>query len=585
MRERNRRRATTTTAKTGKQHNFRAATFTVTIPFFLLSLLLLLVVQWVDNGVLACTSMSGSFAPAPSAGAFSSPSAGGGSGGAVLSAARAAPNLPLSPIGSAASNRVEAPPAPPIGQSAKALLGNRVTVTEFGSDGYNSQGGGPVPEAAALNCDFEGQPCCWANVPTPTDDQIDWVQVEGQPRSSILPRNFTVDGKYLIAYATSASPSDEAQLSSCAIACASSSIRVRARHMQTTNVLLQVCQRESFPPSLGFNPLLNCQEFPTSADRMINTELVLPKASYVDIIIVASNFINERGDIALLDDIQILYESDPPDCGAATTTTTTTTEFVPMTIMPKKKNKAGTKTKHLSKTIMEVDSHGQEVDENGTTDDDVEDGPDKVRRAEIIPQVDGGRNAAQSSPSASLPAPRGPPISASKACPEVQCSFEDGTLCHYSNSFDTGSPAHGLNARFEVVKGQYMNRVTGVKQGTAEGTNYAAVFLFPREKAGLMASLAGPLAEEMRVHFQYYEGTHGVQLKACCDSVERCPFRSDRFVTVTDRAWRSASMACPKGTQRLMFLCENTRTNQGACAMDDIRVLDPRGDGTTKNLC
>uniref|UniRef100_A0A183CIJ3 MAM domain-containing protein n=1 Tax=Globodera pallida TaxID=36090 RepID=A0A183CIJ3_GLOPA len=327
-------------------------------------------IHLVDREVLACTSMSGSVMP----GLSSSPLAvgpsgggGGGGGGGGAGAARAAPNLPLSPI---------------------ALLGPRVTIAEFGSDGYNSQGGGPVPDALSLNCDFEGQqPCCWANVPTPTDDQIDWVQVEGQPQSSLLPRNVSVDGKYLVAYASAAAPSDEAQLSSCAIACASTSIRVRARHMQTSNVLLQVCQRESFPPSLGFNPLLNCQEFPTSSGRMINTELVLPKASYVDIIFVASNFIGERGDVVLLDDIQILYDSNPPDCGAPSTTTTTTTTFVPITMMPKKKQKTEKKSKSSDKTIMEVDSHGLEVDED--TEDD--DGPDKVRRAELIPPVDGGR--------------------------------------------------------------------------------------------------------------------------------------------------------------------------------------------------
>ncbi|KAI3414093.1 hypothetical protein GPALN_011560 [Globodera pallida] len=550
-------------------------------------------IHLVDREVLACTSMSGSVMPGLSSSPLAWPSGGGGGGGGGggAGAARAAPNLPLSPIG--AENRVEAP-APAVGQQAKALLGPRVTIAEFGSDGYNSQGGGPVPDALSLNCDFEGQqPCCWANVPTPTDDQIDWVQVEGQPQSSLLPRNVSVDGKYLVAYASAAAPSDEAQLSSCAIACASTSIRVRARHMQTSNVLLQVCQRESFPPSLGFNPLLNCQEFPTSSGRMINTELVLPKASYVDIIFVASNFIGERGDVVLLDDIQILYDSNPPDCGAPSTTTTTTTTFVPITMMPKKKQKTEKKSKSSDKTIMEVDSHGLEVDED--TEDD--DGPDKVRRAELIPQVDGGQNAAQSAAAkgveglkasstttfTTLLTPRDLSITPEKACPDVQCSFEDGTICRYSNSFDTGSSAHGLNTRFEVVKGQFMNRVTGVKQGT-EGNYYAAVFLYPREKAGLMTSLAGPLADELRVRFQYYEGTHGVQLKACCDTLEQCPFSSDRFVTVTDRMWRSASFACPKGTQRLMFMCENTRTNQGACAMDDIRVQDARGDGTQK-LC
>lgn len=57
-------------------------------------------------------------------------------------------------------------------------------------------------------------------------DQIDWHVKRGLPDER-LP-NVTIDGSYLIATAV-ASPSDEAQLTSCAIACASSPIRVRAR--------------------------------------------------------------------------------------------------------------------------------------------------------------------------------------------------------------------------------------------------------------------------------------------------------------------------------------------------------------------
>lgn len=46
----------------------------------------------------------------------------------------------------------------------------------------------------------------------------------------------------------------------------------------------------------------------------------------------------------------------------------------------------------------------------------------------------------------------------------------------------------------------------------AEGDFYAATFLFPREMAGLEATTE-PFTEKSRLRFQYYEGTHGVQLK------------------------------------------------------------------------
>jgi len=79
--------------------------------------------------------------------AFSAPTyqAGGGSGGGggpANAAARGAPNLPLTPIGTRGE--------PPIGQSAQALLGSRVGLAEFGSEGYNSQGGGPVVDGLFL---------------------------------------------------------------------------------------------------------------------------------------------------------------------------------------------------------------------------------------------------------------------------------------------------------------------------------------------------------------------------------------------------------------------------------------------------
>ena len=107
---------------------------------------------------------------------------------------------------------------------------------------YNNAGGGPVKEGKwelpifafvpsiqslgeTLRCDFEGQSCCWANLPPP-DDQIDWNVKQGLPDERMP--NVTIDGHYLIATAI-ASPSDEAQLTSCAIACASSPIRVRAK--------------------------------------------------------------------------------------------------------------------------------------------------------------------------------------------------------------------------------------------------------------------------------------------------------------------------------------------------------------------
>jgi len=48
-----------------------------------------------------------------------------------------------------------------------------------------------------LSCNFEGEPCCWANIPTPSDDQIDWYLVQGTPESIHL-RNISMKGRYLV---------------------------------------------------------------------------------------------------------------------------------------------------------------------------------------------------------------------------------------------------------------------------------------------------------------------------------------------------------------------------------------------------
>uniref|UniRef100_A0A915CC76 MAM domain-containing protein n=1 Tax=Parascaris univalens TaxID=6257 RepID=A0A915CC76_PARUN len=193
------------------------------------------------------------------------------------------------------------------------LLGRNVLLHEFDSNGYNSEGGGPVTAGEALSCDFDKSPCCWANVPPP-DDQLDWQLASGAPESTVFKDAPVPNGHYLVAHASNSAPSDEAQFASCAIGCASSPILVRARHWQSENVLLQVCQRESFPSTVNFNPLLNCQEFPL-VSGLGATELMLPKASLVDIVFVASNFVGENGDIAILDDIEISYESDGDECG------------------------------------------------------------------------------------------------------------------------------------------------------------------------------------------------------------------------------------------------------------------------------
>ncbi|CAJ0574987.1 unnamed protein product, partial [Mesorhabditis spiculigera] len=455
------------------------------------------------------------------------------------------------------------------------LLGQKIKTSEFSADGYNNEGGGPVNRGAALSCYMDGRPCCWANVPPP-DDQLDWQIATGKPDTARFQNVPAPEGSYLIAYARGAAPSDEAQFASCAIACASSPITVRAKHWQSENVLLQVCQRESFPNAVNFNPLLNCQEFP-QVNGIGTTELVLPKASLIDIIFVASNFVGENGDMAILDDIEVSYDSNGPECAreeengaeaAQRLTVETNSAGKSATLTDKEfseaeKDLAGRKRTIEDRLNMKVESTEVEGEEIHGDDHVVE----STRKAHGEQTVVAAESEAFSK----------------DICENTKCDFEDGTTCHYKDAHQTQS-IRGLTTKFQVVSGQFMNRVTGVRE-SIEGSYYAATFLFPREMAGLEVQNA-PFTENSRLRFHYYEGTHGVQLKGCCDSLDSCPFSSDKFVKVSDRVWKTASLKCPKGTEKVIFVCENTRTNQGACAIDEIRMVEPSGKiAQVKPLC
>lgn len=122
-----------------------------------------------------------------------------------------------------------------------------------------------------------------------------------------------------------------------------------------------------------------------------------------------------------------------------------------------------------------------------------------------------------------------------------------------------------------------MSHFQAIENMFLEGDYYAATYLYPREMAGLQADVAN-LAEEMKMRFRYYEGTHGVQLKGCCGSDESCPFSSDKFVSVSDRNWKFGSFACPKGTdkvkmrpRRLVFWLKNEPGRSGDASL--IRVF------------
>ncbi|PAV59749.1 hypothetical protein WR25_26463 [Diploscapter pachys] len=486
------------------------------------------------------------------------------------------------------------------------FIGDKVTLTEFTADGYNSEGGGPVQSGSALTCNFDGRPCCWANVPPP-DDQIDWQYATGVPQHPSFSDIPAPEGSYLIAYAKGAAPSDEAQFASCSIGCSSSDIKVRVKHWQTEDVLLQVCLRESFPSNAEYNPLLNCQEIPPGK-TLTTTEVVLPKTSLVDIVFVASSFVSEHGDMVILDDIEVSYERNGAECNnnnknlqeiaqekpSASHKQTIEAQNKPITAVLGEKTYvkekgAGPEFEHLM--------HRSKADRFSAN---IESGPVrpasdrfgsagfrggeaafKNRQKELKGiETEIEETVLESKKTASknggVPITKGAKTQdfSETVCQSIKCDFEDGHTCNYHDAHQTQS-IRGLTTKFQVVSGQFMNHITGIKE-SIEGDFYAATFLFPREMAGLEVE-TDPFTERTRLRFQYYEGTHGVQLKGCCDSIENCPFSSDKFVSVADRVWKTSSFKCPKGTNKVIFLCENTRTNQGACAVDDLGIIEYEG--------
>ncbi|KAK6765776.1 hypothetical protein RB195_025596 [Necator americanus] len=523
-------------------------------------------------------------------------------------------------------------PTAPISARAHYGLGDRVTLSEFGADGYNAEGGGPVNSGSALTCKFDGRPCCWANVPPP-DDQLDWHVGNGPINTTIWRNAPHPPGSYLVAYARGAAPSDEAQFASCSIGCSASDITVRAKHWTSENVLLQVCLRESFPNAgVVHNPLLNCQEFPAS-DGLTATELVLPKTSLVDIVFVASNFIGENGDVAILNDIEVSYDRNGPECEETNDEQLQNTVSQPQPLPPPRPTETQHREFHTQppppppppsrksaihggKILTGEDSEDSAIEEQIKMAEEIEKRAKEVRAKVVAAEVSNAKPAAERFGQGGFQGGHSAfgggqkesistenlaheieetVIQSTKTnknvgqnlakgtktqkfsegiCSSTKCDFESGNTCHYKDAYQSQS-IRGLTTKFQVVSGQFMNRVTGVKE-SSEGDYYAATFLFPREMAGLEASTE-PFTEKSRLRFQYYEGTHGVQLKGCCSSIETCPFSSDKFVSVSDRVWKTASFRCPKGTDKVIFLCENTRTNQGACAIDDLGMVESEG--------
>uniref|UniRef100_A0A0N4ZHI2 MAM domain-containing protein n=1 Tax=Parastrongyloides trichosuri TaxID=131310 RepID=A0A0N4ZHI2_PARTI len=84
------------------------------------------------------------------------------------------------------------------------------------------------------------------------------------------------------------------------------------------------------------------------------------------------------------------------------------------------------------------------------------------------------------------------------------------------------------------------------------------------------------MAEDHFVLFDVLEWVEGEKLSACCITPNRqpsemvCPYETSTFQGPIE--WKAARLVCPKGTTKLMFICENYGRTKGVCAIDNIRL-------------
>uniref|UniRef100_A0AC35U6F5 MAM domain-containing protein n=1 Tax=Rhabditophanes sp. KR3021 TaxID=114890 RepID=A0AC35U6F5_9BILA len=84
------------------------------------------------------------------------------------------------------------------------------------------------------------------------------------------------------------------------------------------------------------------------------------------------------------------------------------------------------------------------------------------------------------------------------------------------------------------------------------------------------------MKEDHYVVFDVLEWIEGEKLSACCVTPGRlpneliCPYETPIFLGAIE--WKSASIMCPAGTTKIMFICENYGKEKGLCALDNIRL-------------
>lgn len=158
-------------------------------------------------------------------------------------------------------------------------------------------------------------------------------------------------------------------------------------------------------------------------------------------------------------------------------------------------------------------------------------------------------------------------------CQKIACNFEDGT-CKYVPGAGSGK---GKDQPWtQAGPGPFKNPATGVGK-SADNSRYAAAYLKPGESA-YMESEGNTFDTDKQIKFQEYKATEGISLKACCDTMQGCSYDSGKKVEKGDfRQWYQGGVTCKQGTQKVIFLAENTGNNEGGVGIDNVQVFDASG--------
>ena len=74
------------------------------------------------------------------------------------------------------------------------------------------------------------------------------------------------------------------------------------------------------------------------------------------------------------------------------------------------------------------------------------------------------------------------------------------------------------------------------------------------------------------LEFEHFESTFDMEERLCIDTPTNCPFTTGKGVEVSDRQWKKSSFKIPSGTQKVFIVAQNSGKNQGAAAIDNIKV-------------